>query len=80
MIRMQVQNHDIAISGGAQNTHPVFIRLQKDLEFLPQGGREQRVERSVFRIQPDFDHRWTCTSTIRFSTIFGAKVEKRPSF
>jgi hypothetical protein len=50
MIRMQVQNHDIAISGGAQNTHPVFIRLLKDLEFFSQGGREQRVQRSVFRI------------------------------
>jgi hypothetical protein len=76
---MQIQNHDIAISGGAQNSHPVFIQLLKDLEFLPQSGREQRVERSIFRIQPDFDHRWTRTQTKRFSTAFGAKVEKRQS-
>jgi hypothetical protein len=34
---MQIQNHDIAIAGRAEQIHPILIRLEQDLEFLAKG-------------------------------------------
>jgi len=34
---MQIQNHDIAIAGGAQQIHPILIRFEQNLEFLAKG-------------------------------------------
>jgi hypothetical protein len=47
---MQIQNHNIAISGSPEQIHAILIRLQKDLEVLSESRGEERVERTVFRI------------------------------
>jgi hypothetical protein len=52
MIRVQIQNHDIATpadTGCSFLLHPT----PKDLEFLPKGGRKKRMQRAVFRIQSE---------------------------
>jgi hypothetical protein len=56
---MQIQDHDIAIARGTEQIDAILIRLQQNLEFLPKGGRKQRLERMVFRIKSDLDHAWT---------------------
>ena len=48
MIRLQIQNHDVAVAGSAEQIHSIFIRLQEDFEFLPEGRGKQRMERPVF--------------------------------
>jgi hypothetical protein len=47
---MEIENHDIAIAGGTEHIHAILVRLQKNLEFLPEGGGKQGMERIVFRI------------------------------
>jgi hypothetical protein len=47
---MQIQNHDIAISGSPEQIHAILIRLQVDLEVLSESRGKQRVERAIFRI------------------------------
>jgi hypothetical protein len=34
---MQIQNHDIAISGSPEQIHAILIGLQENLEVLPEG-------------------------------------------
>jgi hypothetical protein len=60
---MQIQNHDIAVPGGAKQIHSILIRLQDNIELLPESRGKQRVERPVFRIQSDLDHCWTRSLT-----------------
>jgi hypothetical protein len=50
MIRIQIQNHDIAISGSPEQIQTILIWLQEDLEVLSERRGKQRVERTVFRI------------------------------
>jgi hypothetical protein len=47
---MKVENHDIAIAGGAQQIDSILIRLKENFELLAEGRREEGVERPVFRI------------------------------
>jgi len=64
VIRVQIQNHNIAITGRAEQIDSILIGLELDLEFLAERGAEKRVERPVFRIKPDLDHCWIRSLTL----------------
>jgi hypothetical protein len=64
MIRIQIENHNIAIAGGAEQINPILICLKLDFEFLAERGGEKRMERPVFRIKPDLDHYLTRSLTV----------------
>jgi hypothetical protein len=64
MIRIQIQNHNIAIAGSTKQIDSILIRLHLDFEFLAERRAEKRVERSVFRKKPDLDHCWTRSLTV----------------
>jgi hypothetical protein len=56
MIRIQVQNHDIAITVRDQVIHAFLIRFEQNLEILPEDRGKKRVQRAIFRVQSDPDH------------------------
>jgi hypothetical protein len=64
VIRVEIQNHDIAAFGRQEVVHPFLIRLQQDLELLPKDGRKKWAKRAVFRIKSDLDHEWATSLTM----------------
>ena len=56
LVRVQIEDHDIAGPGGDERVHSFPIRLKQDLEVLTKGRRKKRVQRAIFRIQSDSGH------------------------
>ena len=56
MVGTQIEDHNIAIACCDARVHPLLVRFQRNLEFLPQSRGEKWMDRSVVRIKPNLDH------------------------
>lgn len=56
LLRIEIEDHDVAAASGSKTIHSVSIRLEQDLEILSKSRRKKGVQGSVFREQSNFRH------------------------